>query len=594
MPRIIDLKEAKKGTSEDLVLQQFKTKISQRNWVIVHSLASRYGSDNVESELDFLVLIPNKGLILIEVKGADGFHVDERGWRLKGLKKGQENKDPFKQIHSAEWPIRSAIKLLEINDYTIPIARLVWFPKINEDKASIEASSTGLGFKEFEIKYEKDLRNVEKVLLNHIDHHLALRKTSSNVHEDAANVTEEFIEALVSKLVPDFGVPVSTEQLMRIRSKLVRKAEEEHSKVLDLVSSNTNLYFTGPAGSGKSQLLAKLAIDCAKQGHSVLLTCHQVMMAESLSQRIGPNPNIKVANLADVMLEVSGKSKHKETNLNKWYEIELPTLALRALSDKTARPHYSVVIVDEFQDIASNGLKVYFIKGIQNKISHRQSRFIFAADDLQQVLNDNEAVDSFESARAIAPNLTHVKLSQNCRQMPNLAREVYKFLGRPYPFADERVIGDLDSGLEVISCDENNQARKLKIVLERLAEEYPKSNIRILCFDNNKSLLGRLFQKVEIKDSNEKALLALCKEKIRNPNGPIKWRSIRKFKGLDEDAIVIIDVSKESEEFVKAEIGKNLLDMLYVGMTRARFKVVLLVQDGLFSPTHNVDGSKFI
>jgi hypothetical protein len=96
-----------------------------------------------------------------------------------------------------------------------------------------------------------------------------------------------------------------------------------------------------------------------------------------------------------------------------------------------------------------------------------------------------------------------------------------------------------------------------------------------------------------LNSKDEKWLVKHCKETRLNPAGEIKWRSIRKFKGLDEDAIVITDISKESAAWVEKTLRRTIEDALYVGMTRARFKLVLLVQDDLFPTTHNADGSLF-
>jgi len=131
-------------------------------------------------------------------------------------------------------------------------------------------------------------------------------------------------------------------------------------------------------------------------------------------------------------------------------------------------------------------------------------------------------------------------------------------------------------------------------VLERLNEDYPLPDIRVLHFDNATAVLTELFKKAgNIDSAPERWLAKHCKETMINPAGEIKWRSIRKFKGLDEDAIVITDISKESAAWVEKTLQRTLDDALYVGMTRARFKLVLLVQDDLFPATHNADGSAF-
>jgi hypothetical protein len=116
----------------------------------------------------------------------------------------------------------------------------------------------------------------------------------------------------------------------------------------------------------------------------------------------------------------------------------------------------------------------------------------------------------------------------------------------------------------------------------------------VLGFENESSALAGVFSRLgDLNSTAERWLAKNCKHET-NPAGKIRWRSIRKFKGLDQDVIVITDVSNASAKWASSAIGKSLSSLLYVGLTRARFKVVILVQDGLYEPTHNADGKKFI
>jgi len=53
---------------------------------------------------------------------------------------------------------------------------------------------------------------------------------------------------------------------------------------------------------------------------------------------------------------------------------------------------------------------------------------------------------------------------------------------------------------------------------------------------------------------------------------------------------VITDVSQSTKDWLAAN-EKFLANQLYVGMTRAKFQVVLLVSDGLYKATNKSDGS---
>jgi len=56
-----------------------------------------------------------------------------------------------------------------------------------------------------------------------------------------------------------------------------------------------------------------------------------------------------------------------------------------------------------------------------------------------------------------------------------------------------------------------------------------------------------------------------------------------KFKGLESDVVIITDINNKSKKFAEDYLKVSLDDLLYIGMSRARFHVVLLVQDGLYS-----------
>jgi superfamily I DNA/RNA helicase len=104
--------------------------------------------------------------------------------------------------------------------------------------------------------------------------------------------------------------------------------------------------------------------------------------------------------------------------------------------------------------------------------------------------------------------------------------------------------------------------------------EYRPQDIRVLSpFGFNSSLIGNLFTR-EAQSADERWL----KNTLRNPVGDlgqIRWRSIAKFKGLESDVVVITDVNDHAREFVQGT-GRTLGEVLYVGISRAKHKCVVL------------------
>jgi hypothetical protein len=362
-----------------------------------------------------------------------------------------------------------------------------------------------------------------------------------------------------------------------------------------MLRDNAIVYFSGPAGSGKSKILSKLASDTKALGHNVLVTCHNIMMANWMREQLQHLEGVRVIAFDELLLEISGLKAHRKTNEGSWYGTELPAAALKNLIHNSSIQKYSAILVDEFQDVAINDLKLEILHKLQGKSKALESRIFLAGDDNQQIMNGSLPVDSIEVARKVFGPLTHIQLKSNLRQTPALSAAIYKMLDRKSPFQSHEINEDLNDDLEVIHVTKENQSKRLAKVLERLNKDYPLPDLRVLHFDNATSVLTQVFKNAgNLSSAHDRWLAKNCKETTMNPAGEIKWRSIRKFKGLDEDAIVITDISKESAAWVEKTLKRTLDDALYVGMTRARFKLVLLVQDGLYEPTHNADGKKFV
>lgn len=577
----IDIYNALKATSE------------AKNWTVIHSWKISKAVKNIHAEVDFVVLIPGKGIVLIEAKGADSFKLNKQGWYLGGLPEDTRRDDPFKQVVMAESNMRAELRKLDFENRAIPIGRLVWLPKINPTGKEISESHTGTSFESYELAFKRDLNNPHKLILDNLAQTIVDREANENLKLDSESFDDAVCQSLIDHLVGNIDLKQTVTEKRAERKRELNRVSNEQTKVLDLIRDNSNIYFSGPAGSGKSHLLSELAKESSKKGHSVLVTCHNLMMADSLNEELGKLPNVTVRSLDDLMLEIAGLKEHKLGDPNKWFEETLPLLALQKL-DGSGASRYSAIVVDEFQDLASSERKVQVLTKLRGKKQGLESRLYLAGDDDQQIMNPGDAVSGLEVARKAFGYFTHVQLSQNIRQSPQLSAAIYKLLGRQYPFSKSRIHKELDDGLEVISVTKDNQTKRLETVLKRLQEDYDLTDIRVLCFEKEKSALAGVFDNLgNLNSAADRWLAKNCKHDT-NPAGKVRWRSIRKFKGLDQDVIVITDVSQESADWASSKIGKSLASLLYVGMTRARFKVILLVQDNLFKPTHIADGKPFV
>src|SRR5690606_3727326 len=163
------------------------------------------------------------------------------------------------------------------------------------------------------------------------------------------------------------------------------------------VGTNPAVYFDGPAGTGKSHLLVRAAVEAVQRGERTLLTCWNVVMAEQLAGEVremvaGP---LAAADLGRVMLWAAGLDAHPADATDAWYEVELPRLALAGLAAHPDRGGYRHIIVDEFQDIAGSPLLIDILLAL----AAPDARFMLAGDARQQIMRKaSERVDPYQVA----------------------------------------------------------------------------------------------------------------------------------------------------------------------------------------------------
>lgn len=593
MARMIPNEYKGKATSaEKLIYEALRDSKLTKDWSVFHAKEIRKPKHKKDEELDFIVLIPNMGIVLIEAKGATSFDFDEHGMRLGGVP--DPTKNPWDQVRTAEKNLRFELESIELDEASTPIARLVWLSKLDMDLDASHKGKSGRSFMDYEIAFASGLDNPYQTVLNCLESHLSDARKSYKTKPNPEAFNTDVIKAIINHFVANYHVSRTVLDKHKERERELRKASERQNALLDMLRDNSVVYFSGPAGSGKSKILSKLAKDTKMAGHSVLVTCHNIMMANWMREELQNLDNVKVVAFDDLLLEIAGVKSHRKSNESAWYGTELPTAALTKLSQDATITKYSAILIDEFQDIAINETKLQVLAKLRGKAKALESRIYLAGDDNQQIMNGSSPVDSIDVARKVFGPLTHIQLKSNLRQTPALSGAIYKLLDRRSPFQTYELTEELNDDLEVIHVTKANQSKRLADVLKRLNEDYPLPDIRVLHFDNATSVLTQVFNNLgNLSSDAERWLSKNCKETTLNPAGEIKWRSIRKFKGLDQDAIVITDISKESAAWVERTLRRTLEDALYVGMTRARFKLVLLVQDDLLPTTHNADGSLY-
>jgi superfamily I DNA/RNA helicase len=285
------------------------------------------------------------------------------------------------------------------------------------------------------------------------------------------------------------------------------------------------------------------------------------------------------------MLEVCGLQSNPKNADTAWYQSILPTRALEVLEKKPHWGDYESVFVDEFQDIAHNTTLLALLFEISASKKPKGTQLVLAGDKNQQIMRENgQAINPFDVAKMIVPDMVHVRLRTNCRTAPALADKVPGLTGLNVNIIRHRLPSSTDGGFGLIRAADDKATKALASTLRGLLETYRAKDIRVLSpFGAKNSLIGDLFNR-ESKTADERWL----KTVLRDPNGTtgeIRWRSIAKFKGLESDVVVVTDINSRAQEFA-TETGKSLSELLYVGVTRARFRCIVIASEEVLKGIH--------
>jgi len=560
---------------EKLVYQRLSEIADHPDWVVFHSLKQSAVVQKFEAETDFLVLVPNKGIVIIEAKGATSVKLEGEEWSMEGVPPGTENKSPLKQIDGAKNNIRAYLRSNDIDVDSLPIARLVWLPKIQVHQFA-HVGNTGMLIQTYEVAFNADLDKAAETIERAIDGQIAAFKDNPDVKYSPEKFDPNEMARIEKLLSVRLEATAKAGTLIDIGHTEISKATNDQIRILDLVRNNDNLFFSGPAGTGKSFLLASAAVELAKAGRKVLIACFSEMMADYYQINYGGHPNIEVYEIANLFLETTAYKSHKKSS--EWFDDELPGAVLGRFKSSEDVGRYDVICIDEFQDIASKAKVVDAIFRYFKGDGDFKPQIILTADDHQQIMRGGDWTTSFDVAKDYFPEITQVTLSENCRQSPGLSDAVYEFLGWDDGKLKHKLSLELPWKLEIVRTKEGQETKDLASILRGLEKDYSPSQIRVLSPYGASSLIGNLFTR-ESNGADERWL----KSQLRHSSstGEIRWRSISKFKGLEDDVVVITDINQKAVNWL-AEVGKNMNEVLYVGMTRAKFHLVLLISDGLY------------
>ena len=483
-----------------------------------------------ENEIDFVIFNRNKGIICLEAK-AGHIHCDEGIWYYSS---GKEMRDPFAQANSNKWKSNNEIYNFYHNNEILKHCKMlsaVWFPSVSISALSKIVLPTNAS-KEL-ILTSEDLVDPKNSIERIFSIHTSVKEYGKMIPVESGLTKEEANSLLHNILCPSFNIlPSKTLELDYKREKF-NSLISEQCNLLNYLEEQRSAVINGAAGTGKTMIALEKARRHSVKGEKVLFMCFNVKLKEFLERNYN-YPNVDFYTIDGFACKLCN------TQTADFSDLEL---CLLEMEEARSFP-YQHVIIDEGQDFGQSRIEeANILKQLEDIVlSSDHGTFYVFYDKLQLVQSINLPAFINEAD-------CRLTLYKNCRNTRKIAETSFKPLQTEPKLFDSAIAGTLP---KIIFAES-----EISIALNRAIHDILDNgitNIQIISC----APAGRSFVE-EYLTTNGNYLYRKTE---------IAFTTCRKFKGLEADAVILVDVDYDTI------CDQNKL--FYVGASRARLDLFII------------------
>jgi DNA replication protein DnaC len=493
-----------------------------------------------DGQADFVVLAPELGLAVVEVKGSFSVRVGDDGkWYRRVLSRSKGDSEALIKEPPPEQANRNMhtlVNILKNELFSIPhsqfpglYAFLVAYPNgVVDGSSDMYDSST--------IITKKNLHRlggaIKKALKARGNESLG-KKFTQEIAENAVKIltNQRFRVASVDTELIATEDEESIDELTRQQFAALRGAFE-----LPRVA------ISGPAGSGKTLLAIWKLSALIEEGKRAIYVCFNKSLSKSLSTRY---PELSSAIFSVDSLFWSLVDDHSERSNNEFYSDILPNRVMDARTKFTSENFYDAIIIDEGQDFGDNRVIALY----QLLMNSADSQWLYFSDNNQDLYGHG-------SHEALGAEVIF-RLYHNCRNTERINAATNKVCS-----SDVKPMPGLPSGEipRINVCKGNLMAKEAWALINDIS---PNGGAVIIS--------PYKYEKSCMNGFNQAHGLTLT-EDINMLGEPdfVFYSTIKSFKGLEARHVVFVDADQPN-------LNPALTDeSLYVAFTRATARLDIL------------------
>lgn len=480
-------------------------------------------------ESDFTIFHPKRGLLVIEVKSGGIEHLEGKWTQINSITQERYRmKDPMIQAERSKFTFADLLAPTDDTLHPYWVEAAVWFPSVN----AIANPDLPPAYSSGNVLFEKDLSNPQKSIERVYEYY--------GMHE-RPYYSQLDMDFVIKTLSPKFDAIPSLATNLEEQSYMFNRMTQEQSYLLDYLDEQNNAAIQGGAGTGKTML----AIEKAKRLSStdkVLFLCFNKLLLDFL------------------------KNTYSETLCNvDFYNLPALVCKQRNVSDCGGNLGisdylnsfdnypwtYKHIIIDEGQDFFEEHITLL------SAIAELNGGCFYVFYDKNQLVQQRHALEWVKTIEC------RLVLSANCRNTKSIATTS----NRPIGIDEVKMRVDIPGGKPTFHI--TNSKDQLCERIDRIIRNYTdnglmKKQIVLLTAKTEEasilygvSSIGSYHLSRDIAESG------------------ILFTSARKFKGLESDVIIMVDVNEET--FSSDEARR----VFYVGTSRAKhyLEIVALLDD---------------
>lgn len=503
------------------------------NWIGLHHVGLPRHPSKPIAEIDFIV-IAEPGIFCLEVKGGAASRRD--GVWFAGSRRLKES--PFAQVGSAAAALRGVVP--ELHRYVFGWGCV--FPHCRFDVEGPEVLR--------EVVYDEAVAAAG--FRAYIE---ALGRYWGGRFSRSVPLRANDLSRATHALRGDFSVVESVMPEVRSAGAKLISYTEGQARAIEGLRDQDQVVIRGGAGTGKTLLAVQEATRLAESGQKTLFTCFTKAVASHVEHSVR-RPGLRVAhvdNLISFLIRAGETEDQIPSDIDdvERFELYRPLAALEAIERLGDSARYDAIVVDEGQDLLTQPRLDVLDALLRGGLREGLWRVFW--DPLQALFMHRGDARLGLLAEMSADPVDYV-LTINCRNTREIADRVEDLSGVEM---DEVAFVDGPQPRDAEWDDERTHAKRVEATLREWMERgVTPDSIVILSprrFESSiASKLGRLT--VRIVDSSG--------QRPEPEPGTISFSTIHAFKGLESEAVMLVDVDDLTSDRSRA--------LLYVGASRAR------------------------